>query len=635
MKVHQYQPEPFWEETIENIQSLILNNYSISIGWSGGKDSTCVLILFLEAMRRLVVAGHSNLPKCIVLNSDTRREMPLIASYAEYSITQIEIYCAKNKLPVSVHQVQPSLSSRFMWTTIGRGKMPRFAGMSRDCSVDEKITPQQRLVKRLEKENQVEYITLLGTRFSESASRNRSMQKWSMSDVQIVEVDGRRTYAPIASYEVEDVWELIVGCSGTKERPPRIFPTYSENFDEMVELYRSANAGECAVNVADKGRSACGSRFGCSLCLVAGDRDKSLESMLDEDIEKYGFMAGFVKLRNYILAIRWDLNTRDWRGRKIEGGYMKIVPDYYSPHTKRSLLRFMLTLDALEIERARAFANKYYAKDSTIAKNEYNDLMCEPRFQNVTWDDLLAIDFAWSLGRDWSETSPAARDWLEIHELGHRYHIPEVETAERVTIPKARWFDVSAQLDNPPIGLKGLVPTWSGLEELQIDYSEELAIEPGAGWSYLNAVRDNFWQLDQVDNTEVARAALHNGWIKMRRADVERYERIALRHDYVYKIYTQEKPMKEDEYTGDIGLMSMRDFLLASSISDAEHKAIMKEQHREKIAEDYAQDLFGVESVIEAIDNQTEEKKPVAVPKEKTLTSLEVTKMAAGQQTLF
>lgn len=158
--------EVFWETPIKKLQSLLLSGNSLSVSWSAGKDSTCVLILFLEAMRRLVAEGHSNLPRCTIINCDTRREMPLMDVYAEEATTLVTIYCAKHKLPIEVHRVQPPMSGRFVWYCLGRGKLPRFPGQDHDCAVDEKIKPQQRLIKKLESEYGTDFIALLGSRLA-------------------------------------------------------------------------------------------------------------------------------------------------------------------------------------------------------------------------------------------------------------------------------------------------------------------------------------------------------------------------------------------------------------------------------------------------------------------------------------
>lgn len=628
---HTWDNTQFWEPTINKIQSLLLSNQALSVGFSGGKDSTCVLVVFLEAIKRLVESGHTNLPTCYVLNANTRREMPLIASYAEYVLVQLQIYCASNKLPVEVHQVEPDLTGRFTWYCLARGKLPRYAGQSSDCAVMEKINPQQNLVKRLQQENGIEIVALVGTRLDESDSRRRSMMKYSMDEATIVKTDNGKTFAPIADWDIDQVWEFLTGCQSA-DKPARIFPTFLPDFHEMTELYRAANDGVCGVITGDDGnRANCGSRFGCSYCTMSGDRDKSLESMIETEPEKYGFLLPFVKFRKFLLSIRFDMNRRDFKGRKVsDAGYIKVTPDYFSPATKRELFRYLVTMDAEEIERARRHEKLWY--ENKIEHNEFNKLLCSPVFQNITQDDVLAIDFMWSIGRDFREASPAARDFLEIHDLGHRYHIPDVPVSERISIPKHRWFNISACLpyEQEVEGISGFLVHQNGVTEVDVTFADKMMLSPAAGFCYLQCVRDLYFDLHLMDPTEICRAALKNEWVYMRKADLKRYDDITKRNDYIYKLYATEKPRRENE-DGDDVLMTVSDFLIENSISDEEHNQLLEAQKRSELEEEYEHDLFGVDSVIDVMFTQHPQKQSTL---KKELTSIDSYQLAASQMSI-
>ncbi|WP_375147503.1 hypothetical protein, partial [Vibrio parahaemolyticus] len=153
---------------------------------------------------------------------------------------------------------------------------------------------------------------------------------------------------------------------------------------------------------------------------------------------------------------------------------MKVVADYLNPMTKRELLRYLMTLDALEVERARKAEEDYYS--GNIEQTDYNAMLTQPMFEFVSKDDILSVDFCWSMGRDFpNEASPAARDYIDIHELGTRYYIPEIPAKEKVTIPKPRWFDVNEVVENVE-GLRGLISSRGVLEEVRIEPSEQLEI---------------------------------------------------------------------------------------------------------------------------------------------------------------
>ncbi|MCG9670333.1 phosphoadenosine phosphosulfate reductase family protein [Vibrio harveyi] len=589
------------EVAIEKIQSLLRSGFHLATGWSGGKDSTCVLILMLEAIQRMKANGE-HIPKCYVSNANTRREMPAMDNYLAGVMGGLQMYIAKQSLNVELLEITPSLSGRFLWTTIGRGKLPRWVGMGRDCAVDEKIRPQQRAMKQVERECNGKVISLLGTRFSESKVRESSMKSHQMDQVTIVEIDGARTFSVIADWELDDVWDLLTGCSSYDGRVPRYFPSFIPHFSELSDLYKDANDGVCGVIIGDSGnRGGCGSRFGCAWCVQVGDRDKSLESLISEDSNKYGYMSGLVKFRQFLINIRYDMSRRDFRGRTVsEAGYMKVVADYLSPSTKRELLRFLMTLDALEVERARKAEEDYYS--GRLEQNEYNLMLTEPMFEFVTKDDVLSVDFCWSMGRDFPhEASPAARDYIDIHELGTRYYIPKIPEREKVSIPKPRWFNVNEAITNVE-GLNGLIASNGSLQQMQLHSADQLEIEPLAGWSYIEAVRRNYYDLKDTCCSEICRAALHYGWIKMRVADLTRYDEIARRNDYLMKLMKKEVRLGICPYSGDDKLLTVNEFIIENSISDKEHQSLLKEVERKRILEAEQSDLFGADSILDMLD---------------------------------
>lgn len=616
------------EDAIGNIQTLLRSGYNLSVGYSGGKDSSSVVVLVIEAIERMTGNGEY-VPKCYITTSNTRREMPEMEQYMLDKLVALNMYVARKQLPIEILEVQPSLSGRFTWTCIGRGKLPRYSGQSRDCARDEKIVPQQKAIRRIQNEHGGNVVSLVGSRTEESAVRASNMAKFKMDAMTLTISEGMYSYAPISFWELDDVWDLLIGVSKSEANHARYFTTFVDNFDDLVTLYRDGNEGTCSVLVGDAGNKAgCGSRFGCAWCLVNGDRDKSLESLLDES-ERYAYMTGLSKFRKFLYNIRWDMKRRDWRGRSVsEAGYMKVTPDYFSPRTKRELLRYLLTLDVLELERAKEWERKWYANE--IEHTEENRVLCGPMFNFISWDDLVAIEFQWSLTRDFYESSPAARDWIDIYDFGVRYHIPDVPLSPRVAIPECRWFDVNPVLESTIEGIKGLLPHKN--MELQFTESKELEIEFGAGFEYLSMVRGNFYKLNDISSTEFSRVCIHKGWIKMQKRDFEEYDRIARRSDYIYKLMRQEQPTVDDEITECERLMTVDEFLQENSISNEVHDSYIVDIRKGKIAADPQQDIFGVDSIAEV--------KPVKKNKVKTCEkvrteSLVTIKQALSQQSLL
>lgn len=578
---------------INRLKNLLRSGYSLSCSCSFGKDSTCVLILLLQAIKEMVEDGE-HVPQCFLLTVDTRREMPQMSQYVLGAVANLQVFVARNRLPLEVIEVQPPISGRFTWTTLGRGKLPRYVGMSRDCAVDEKINPSQKILKQLEKQTSGKVIALVGSRVSESNARSINMNRFQMDEVTISIVDNLRTYAPISDWTIDDVWGLLVACRESEKRPP-LFDTYLKNMDELMELYRAANEGTCGLIIGDKGnRTSCGSRFGCAWCCAHGsDPDKSLSSMIKEDPEAYGYMEGLLQFRNLLIAYRFDMSRRDFRGRHIsDANYMKVTPDYFNGHTKRELYRYLLTLDAIEQERAARHEEAYYSGKIPLTPQNY--LLTQPMFQFISWPDLIGIEFQWSLCRDFDEAAPAAKDWIDVHELGIRYHMPVVPEAARVPIPEHRWFDVSETED-----VVGLFHPMEDGRPLKVAYSKELEVQEGAGFDYLTLVRENYYNLHKIDTSEMARIIIHRGYLRPRKADYMMYEAIAKRHDYIYRQIRRKKPITENVLTGEDKLMTVNEYLIENSIDNQTHNELLAELRIKELESQDQVDWLGVDSVLE------------------------------------
>lgn len=193
------------EPVILWIMSLLETGHPIANACSMGKDSTVVLVLILEAISRVIKkCGHA--PRCYVTHSDTLIENPAMSFYAQSMLDLLETYVHQNRLPVEVVRVTPALSATFAYTTIGRGKLPRFVN-------------------------------------SEHRGREKRMDKRGDSNTTLVtQADGTYSNAPIADWEVEDVWELLMSCGVDRGR---IYTTFSDDFNLCLKLYRDANEGTC------------------------------------------------------------------------------------------------------------------------------------------------------------------------------------------------------------------------------------------------------------------------------------------------------------------------------------------------------------------------------------------------------
>ena len=575
------------ETCIERIGELIDQGYTCSSATSFGKDSTVVLVLMLEAIRRRVEAGVY-VPPAFVTNANTGTENPAMDTYAEAMITELEMYCARLSLPVTVIKVQPSITSSFCYATIGRGKLPVFAGATRSCSVDWKLRPQQKALKQLLStlQNPGELVTFVGTRLSESATREANMRSRGeeMAGQLVINDHGSFNCSIIADWEMEEVWEFLMACEAKRGGPYR---TFVDNFDWCLELYKEANEGMCAIITGDGGnKAACGSRFGCAWCTVTGERDKSMEAMISSAPEKHGHMEGINAFRNHLIKTRWDMDRRDWIGRThSEANYINVTGTAYSAEMRRELLRYLLTLDVLEEERAEDHDAKMFRGELEVTDS--NETLRGTTFQFITPKNLLAIDFAWSLSYGFDHAFPALTEWYEIRVLGKRYPIPDITPVEKGVIPEQRWFKFEAwQSPAQEMGLQDayleatnkdrypgrpamrtIRDRFEGKERSIVYYEEadEMDIDSAEAMCFVDDFDEGFFELAKtLAPTDSAKFYLNRGIVKLARGKAADYDEMARRAQFWRRMQR------------DLGSTDLRSYIRYNSISNAEHEAILE-----------------------------------------------------------
>lgn len=246
------------------------------IGFSGGKDSTALLTLVWLALKRIkedvLVPFQLRRPVYVVCN-DTLVENPIISSYVDDVLDQIEKQARKENLPIFVRKTIPKLEDSFWVNVIGKGyPVPNTA--FRWCTEKMKIKPTARFITE-QVDECGEAIVLIGTRKAESATRARSIKKHEVHGQRLTHhtlLHNTYVYAPIKELMLEEVWYIVnaIPCPW--------------GFDNSVlfNIYMDASADdyECPTVVTDKSHGSCGqSRFGCWVCTVVKD-DKSMRSLI-------------------------------------------------------------------------------------------------------------------------------------------------------------------------------------------------------------------------------------------------------------------------------------------------------------------------------------------------------------------
>ena len=293
---------------IEYIIDEILDQYMYAdksfrpwiIGFSGGKDSTVLLTLVWLALRKIkkdtITPFQLRRPIYVVCN-DTMVENPIIATYVDEVLAQIETKAREEDLPIFVRKTLPKLEDSFWVNVIGKGyPVPNTA--FRWCTDKMKIKPTARFI--IEQVDECgEAIILIGTRKAESATRARSIKKHEIYGKRLTNhtiLRNTYVYAPIKELMLEEVWYIINAIPSPWE------------FDNSIlfNIYRDASADdyECPTVVTDKSHGSCGqSRFGCWVCTVVKD-DKSMRSLIKNGREwmkpLYDFRIEIDQERNII-----------------------------------------------------------------------------------------------------------------------------------------------------------------------------------------------------------------------------------------------------------------------------------------------------------------------------------------------
>jgi DNA sulfur modification protein DndC len=578
------------EAAIGVLQRYIEEGHSLSCAYSGGKDSTCTLVLMLEAIRR---AG-SNSQQHFIQSADSTIENPTIANFLHGVLEELQLYIEGSTLPVQIHVTHPSLASQFVVSTIGRGTLVRTAENGvrdgkrmRACADSWKVKPSGRLKTLLERQaansGAREMISVLGTRRSESASRKTAMlARQESAECAVRSKTGALVLSPIAEWDTDDVWTMLA-LLADPARLPFSSPLLPGTILRLSDIYRAGNGGTCGVVLGESGaRAACGSRFGCAFCCVAGERDKSLESMIEE--EQYTHLKPLNDFRNYLLAVQWDLSRRELVGRTLsEAGYTRVQADCYAWSERIRLLKMLLTVDADERDRAEAHSAKLF--NGEIADNEANRELCDPQFEFVTPQQLVAIDFFLSMHHYAPHAFPALAVWHDVNVLGRRYPIPKLETLPKADIVLHGWYPVGRyDLEAPVEGLRAFdaeqwnryrhpdrpsryAKTTGGEQTVYFEEASQFEVDAQAACLFVTCTYDTRFMLDTQhrDAIESARFWLNEGIVKLPTGMAQRYQDMAKRGQYFARL-AQRLNLTPSEL--DVHLMT-------HAISDADHDRLL------------------------------------------------------------
>ena len=281
-------PSVFETRTLESIYDEIRTVYLNDdrpwiLGFSGGKDSTCMVQLVWNALSKL--PSEKLEKKIYIVSSDTLVESPQIVERITSSLSKLENASKKSNIPISTNLLRPKISDTFWVRILGLG-YPAPTSMFRWCTDMLKIANADRFIKERVSEYG-EVVVLLGTRKSESSTRQQSM---NLREIENSVLSHHKkfaqtyVYTPLANFETDDVWNYLL-----QNKNP-----WGDSNRDLLALYQDANASECPL-VVDTSTPSCGSgRFGCWTCTVV-DKQKSLDSMIENGHE---WMEPLAELRH-------------------------------------------------------------------------------------------------------------------------------------------------------------------------------------------------------------------------------------------------------------------------------------------------------------------------------------------------
>ena len=297
----------------DEIQSVYLSdNRPWILGFSGGKDSTCMVQLVWSAISELPEEQRQK--KIFIISSDTLVESPKIVNQITTALDKMEKASRQAGLPISTNLVRPVVKDTFWVCLLGKG-FPAPTNMFRWCTDRLKIRNADRFIKEKVSEYG-EAVVVLGTRKDESGSRAQLMNLYEIKGSLLSrhsKFAQTYVYTPLRDFITEDVWNYLL-----QNKNP-----WGANNRDLLALYQNANSSECPL-VVDSSTPSCGnSRFGCWVCTVVAE-DISLKNMIENGED---WMEPLLEFREELKQSQDPLKRREIREFKRRTGQMKLVDD--------------------------------------------------------------------------------------------------------------------------------------------------------------------------------------------------------------------------------------------------------------------------------------------------------------------
>lgn len=386
------------KDLIFEIQELYLSDSRPwIIGFSGGKDSTCVLSLVVSALKLLEKSALTK--QVFVVSSDTLVETPVVIDAINQAISSINDWGALNDIPISAHAVHPVLDQSFWVNLIGRG-YPAPSNKFRWCTERMKIDPvSEFIVSKVADYGEV--IVLLGSRSQESSSRAQVIAKHKIDGSSLgrhSSLPNAFTYMPIVDWSADEVWEYLM----SSPRP------WSGTNRTLFDLYKGSNQGECPL-VIDKSTPSCGnSRFGCWTCTVVTE-DKAIHGLIESGAE---WMTPLLEFRNKLYQSARPENAVEFRNSKRRTGRVNFDRKAIEPEERKHIR------GPYWMSKRKGFLSELLQVEKKIREEQPNTVLIkreELQLIRQHWlTDPNEPDWEDALPKIFAETYPEEHvDWIE------------------------------------------------------------------------------------------------------------------------------------------------------------------------------------------------------------------------------
>ena len=382
-----------FEDIVEEMKMVYLHdNRPWMIGFSGGKDSTMLVMLVFEMLATL--KSNQITKKIYITSSDTMVENPVVERYMLKMSQKIGEVGAKYNIQTDI--VRPEADKTFWSYLIGLGyPTPEPPGF-RWCTDRLKIRPINKFTLDTIKKNG-EVVMLLGVRKAESSYRARGISAREVEGKLLVrhtDIENAYVYNPLTEIPNKLVWEYLLKNDG-------ITPWETDN-KYLFSLYQGEDLGEeqSVLGEVDKDKIAVtgNSRFGCWICTMVKE-DKSLLNFINKGCDE---LIPYRDFRNWLIENR---NNPDLRDKKRRNGsvYQKMDGEYgmgpFTMHGRQVILEKLLELEnitgqeLITKEELKAI-DAMWESEGDIYRRTLVEIYARVKGERLPWDEYRVPMFS-------------------------------------------------------------------------------------------------------------------------------------------------------------------------------------------------------------------------------------------------